>query len=181
MERVSRRRLLTAGGSAALASAVVGGGMAAAQTLPPGRPLMAWLERYVLVTEPGRVDTARQALAGGGVPTGPAYFTGSIYRTADVNAQGAPTGNPVGTYRLTGWVYSGGAVPFLVGIGSFDFAGRGKITATGMGGPVGSLAVVGGTGEFMQVGGEARTAFVVQNNVGAVVIEFDLTTQSVGM
>ena len=182
MERVTRRSLLAAGSGAALASAVIGSGVAAAQgTRPPGQPLTDWIERYVLVTDQTGSRSARQATQGGGTPTGPAYFTGSVYRDSDVS--GGAVGSSaaaVGRYRLAGWVYGGGAAPQIVGVGSFDFAGRGKVSLTGASGTVGSLAVSGGTGEFANVGGEARIANLAPGGGLTLIIEFNLIAGTPG-
>jgi hypothetical protein len=175
MERVSRRRLLAAGSSAALASAVIGSGVAAAQgTRPPGQPLTDWIERYVLVTDLANSKSARPAPASGS-PTGPAYFTGSLFKDSDVSGGAVgSSANSVGRFRLAGWVYGGGAAPQIVGVASFDLAGRGKITLTGASGPVGSLAVSGGTGDFAGVGGEARLANLAPGGGLTLIIEFNL-------
>jgi len=175
MERVSRRALLAAGSGAALASAVIGGGVAAAQgTRPPGQPLSDWIERYVIVTEAANSKSARPSTAGSGAPTGPAYYTGLIYRDSDVSGGSVTGANSVGRFRLTGWVYGGGAVPQMVGVGSFDIAGRGKISVTGASGPVGSLAVSGGTGEFAGVAGELRLANLTPGGGLTLIAEFNL-------
>jgi hypothetical protein len=181
MERVSRRHLLAAGGSAALASAVIGGGVAAAQaTRPPGQPLLQWLERYILVNDTGRSGTSRPA-SGSSVPTGPAYFTGTIWKDGDVGASGPNSGaGSVGTFRLSVWVYAGGTNPAGVGIGTIDLAGRGKIILAGGSGPAGSFAVTGGTGEFSKAGGEARVAYFTGNNPATTILELDLVGDSVG-
>jgi hypothetical protein len=181
MERVSRRRLLAAGGSAALASAVIGGGVAAAQaTRPPGQPLLQWLERYILVNDTGRSGTARPA-SGANVPTGPAYFTGTVWKDGDVGTSGPNSGaGSKGTYRLSIWVYAGGTNPAGVGTGTIDLAGRGKIILAGGGGPAGSFAVTGGTGEFANAGGEARIAYFTGSNPATTILELDLVGDSVG-
>jgi hypothetical protein len=181
MERVSRRRLLAAGGSAALASAVIGGGVAAAQpTRPPGQPLLQWLERYILVNDTGRSGTARPA-SGSNIPTGPAYFTGTIWKDGDVGTSGPNSGaGSVGTYRLSVWVFAGGTNPASVGTGTIDLAGRGKIVLAGGGGPAGSFAVTGGTGEFAKAGGEARVAYFSGSNPATTILELDLVGDSVG-
>jgi hypothetical protein len=182
MERVSRRRLLAAGGSAAIASAVIGGGVAAAQaTRPPGQPLLNWLERYILVLDPARSGTARTAADRNNVPTGPAYFTGTLYKDGDVGPSGPNAGaGSVGTARLSVWVYAGGTNPASVGIGTIDLAARGKITLAGGGGPAGSFAVTGGTGEFSKAGGEARVAYLTGSNAAQTIIELDMVPDSVG-
>jgi len=182
MERVSRRALLAAGSGAALASAVIGGGVAAAQgTRPPGQPLTDWIERYVLVTDTANAKSARPATAGSGAPTGPAYYTGLIYRDSDVSAGAVSTSaNSVGRFRLTGWVYGGGAAPQMVGVASFDLAGRGKISVTGASGPVGSLAISGGTGEFAGAAGELRLANLAPTSGLTLIAEFNLLGDTTG-
>jgi len=182
MERVSRRRLLAAGSGAALASAVIGSGVAAAQGIrQPGLPLTDWIERYVLITDPGSVGTARPAPQPNVLPTGPTYYTGSIYRDLDVTGGAVASGAaPVGSFKVSAWAYAGGAAPQLVGIGSFDFAGKGKVIAMGGGSSVGSLAVSGGTGVFDGVGGEVRLGLLAPGNPFQLVADFQLQGQSVG-
>jgi len=184
MERVSRRRLLAAGGGAALASAaVLGSGVAAAQgTTPPGRAVInEWLERYIIVIDQAQARFARQATQGAGAPTGPAYYTGSFYRDADVSGTTlSANAAPVGRFRSSGWVYGGGAAPQSVMLGVFDFPARGKLTVTGNSGPVGSLAVSGGTGEFQGVGGEARMGALAAGQFGTLVVEFQLLADTPG-
>jgi hypothetical protein len=182
MERVSRRRLLAAGSSAALASAVIGSGVAAAQGLrQPGLPLTEGIERYGLVLDPNSVRSARQATTGAGAPTGPVYYSGDIYKDTDMSGVTPTSGaGAVGRFRVTGWVYSGGAAPNTVGIGSFDFFGRGKVSLVGASGPVGSLAISGGTGEFEGQTGEARIAFLAPGNLSSLLVEFNYLQPTVG-
>jgi len=143
--------------------------------------LTDWLERYVLVIDQTAARFARQATQGGGAPTGPAYYTGSIYRDSDVSggALGA-NANAVGRFRIGGWVYGGGANPQIVGVGSFDFAGRGKVSLTGASGTVGSLAITGGTGEFATVGGEARLANLAPGAGMTLIAEFAFLANTPG-
>jgi hypothetical protein len=67
----------------------------------------------------------------------------------------------------------------MVGVGSVDLAGRGKISLTGASGPVGTLAISGGTGEFAGAAGEVRMA-----NLGAaggpLIAEFNLLGDTTG-
>jgi hypothetical protein len=160
----------------------MGGGIAAAQgTQPPGVPKLDWIERYVLVTDQNASATARQPTQGQGSPTGPAYFTGSFYNDADAGPSGLKSGAaPVGRFRISAWVYGGGLAPQLVGLGSFDFFGKGKVTVVGASGPVGSLAVSGGTGVFAGVGGEARLANLTPGNAMTLIVEFNFIGESTG-
>ena len=182
MERVSRRRLLAAGSTAALASAVLGSGVAAAQGLrQPGLPYSEGIERYALVLDPNSVKSARQAPTGGGAPTGPVYYSGDIYRDSDVSGGSVASGaGAVGRFRVAGWAYTGGASPNLIGVGSFDFFGRGKVSVAGASGAAGSLAINGGTGDFASQTGEARLATLAPGNATSLVIEFDFLQPTVG-
>jgi len=91
MERVSRRKMLASAGSGvALASALVGAGAVSAQvTRPPGGALLEWVERYALVLNVQGGDSLRRA-TGNVAPTGPGYWTGTLYADGDVGADGRP-------------------------------------------------------------------------------------------
>jgi len=165
MERVSRRKILAAAGSgAALAGALVGAGAAAvsaAPTRPPGQPLSEWIERYALALDMQRGDSLRTA-TGNAAPTGPQYWTGTIWTDGSIGPDGRPTADArqVGTYRAFVWVYVPGATPQFTAVHSLDISGRGQIIASGV--SDNSVAITGGTGEFQALRGEIRAA-----NLGA--------------
>jgi hypothetical protein len=183
MERVSRRKILAAGTSAAVASALVGASTAAAQvrsTRPPGQPLMQWLERYALSLNLQASDALRTPSSPTVAPTGPAYFTGTIWDDGGVGPDGTPVQGAIqrGVYRAFAWVYVPGAAPQFTAIHSFDLFGRGQITASGVTDI--SVAITGGTGEFQGIRGEIRAA-----NIGttgnALTLDIDAIGPSVGM
>jgi hypothetical protein len=110
MERVSRRKLLAVAGSgAALASSVIGAGTAAAQvrpTEPPGLgKLEPWLERVQLVINTQGSESLRPPGAQNTPPTGPFYWTGTLWEDGAVGTDGRPVADAkqVGLYKAYGW------------------------------------------------------------------------------
>ncbi len=182
MERVSRRKLLAAGSGAALASTLVGATTAAAQghsTRPPGQPLLERIERYALVLNPPGSDALRQPPAPNQAPTGPVYFTGTLWDDGGVGADGTPAGDALqrGVYRAYGWVYVPGAFPQFTAVHTFDLFGRGQVTAAGVTDV--STAITGGTGEFQGARGEIRMA-VLSSTGPALTMEFDMVAPNIG-
>ena len=104
---------------------------------------------------------------------------GAFYVTGDICEELDPLGmcTPIGTFHCWGWLFDA-ADPESSAVVSQEFQldGRGKIQVQGVedGGP---RAVVGGTGEFKNVRGEA-TGFDFSNFVGPG--EFSATFKLIG-
>ena len=102
-------------------------------------------------------------------PGGPFYIAGDI---CEDNVLGGSCVAPIGVFRCWGWLPFGPGGGGQVVSQEFELFGRGKIQTQGVedGGP---RAVVGGTGEFANVRGEA-TGFDVTNAPADVVGTFKL-------
>jgi len=179
MERVSRRKLLAAGSGAALATTVVAASAAAAPTEPPGLgKLEPWLERVQLVINVQGSDVLRVAPAGQ-APTGPFYWTGTLWEDGAVGADGRPVADAkqVGTYKAYGWIYVPGAVPQFTAVHALDLFGRGQVIASGV--TDSSVAITGGTGTFQSARGEIRAA-IINPTAPAFTLELELVSPTVG-
>ena len=67
------------------------------------------------------------------------------------------TGSGAGTYQCWGWIYAAEGDPPANVSQVYSIAGRGTITVQGQEGIL--MSVVGGTGDFLNVGGEAIQVF----------------------
>jgi hypothetical protein len=184
MERVSRRKLLAAASSgAAVASTLIGAGTAAAQvrpTEPPGLgKLEPWLERVQVVINAQGSDALRQPASQGQAPTGPFYWTGTLWEDGAVGTDGRPAADAkqVGLYRAYGWVYVPGVTPQFTAVHTLDFFGRGQVIASGTTDI--SVAVTGGTGTFQSARGEIRAATIGTTGL-AYTLELELVSPTVG-
>jgi hypothetical protein len=182
MERVSRRKILAAGSGAALASALVGTSSVSAQiqrTRPPGQPLLQWLERFSLAVDVQRGDSLRPPGQGNQAPTGPAYWTGTLWGDGEIGADGRPVAGAVqrGVWRAVVWVYVPGTTPQFTGVHSLDLFARGQLTAAGV--TDSSVAITGGTGEFQAARGEIRMA-TIGTTGAAYTLEVEAIAPSTG-
>ena len=91
-------------------------------------------------------------------PTGPFYMHGPIYKKGGVSAFGVPLplANPVGTYRIWGWIYDPRNF-FAAANQTFEIGGEGEIHTQGYQGGA-RLGVIGGTGPYKDVRGEGVIA-----------------------
>jgi hypothetical protein len=166
-----------------MASTLIGAGTAAAQgrpTEPPGiAKIEQWYERVQIVINAQGSDALRQPASQNQAPTGPFYWTGTVWPDGGVGTDGRPSSDAVqvGTYRAYGWVYVPGTYPQFTAVHTIDLFGRGQVIASGV--TDSSVAVTGGTGTFQSARGEIRAAPVGTTGL-AWTLEMELVSPSWG-